>query len=100
MDSPRVRIVIADDDPVILREIATFLETRFAVVGRVTNGRELIETVEELAPALVVTDVSMPEMNGIEATLHIRRLYPHIPVIILSAHSDEIIRKAAPEVGA
>ncbi len=61
----RPRIVIADDDPRVLAEIGNFLGTDFDVVGHASNGRELLETVKRLNPALVVADLAMPEMDGL-----------------------------------
>ena len=69
----RPRIVIADDDPRVLAEIGNFLGTDFDVVGHASNGRELLETVKRLNPALVVADLAMPEMGGLEVQQRDRR---------------------------
>jgi two-component system NarL family response regulator len=96
----RVRIVIADDNSAVLNQLVAFLETRFHVVGRASNGLELLEAVRQFAPAVVVTDISMPEMNGLDATRQIKSMYPNIPVVILTAYSDDMIREAAMQAGA
>jgi len=96
----RVRIVIADDNPAVLQQLTTFLETRFHVVARAANGCELLEAVRQFKPALVITDISMPEMNGLEATRQIKSAYPNTPIIILTAHSDEALKEAAMQAGA
>jgi len=96
----RPRIVIADDDPRVLAEIANFLGADFDVVGHASNGRELIETVQRLNPALVVTDLAMPEMDGIEAAREITRTCCNVKVVILSGYSDEALVDAAFDAGA
>ena len=92
--------MIADDDPIALDEIGDLLETRFDVVGRAGNGRELVTAVRKLSPAVVVADMIMPEMNGIEAARQITKKYPKIKVVILSVHSDPAFVDAALEAGA
>ena len=96
----RVRIVIADDDPMSLDELGNLLEAQFDTVGRAENGKRLIECVHKLQPAVVVTDLSMPEMNGIEAARHITKAYPNVKVVILSVHCDPAFVEAAFEAGA
>ena len=96
----RVRIVIADDDPKSLDELGNLLETQFDLVGRAENGRKLIEAVDRLLPAVVVTDLSMPQTNGIEAAKHITKSHPNVKVVILSVHCDPAFVEAAFEAGA
>jgi DNA-binding NarL/FixJ family response regulator len=96
----RVRVVIADDDPLVLNEIARILETRFDVVKRVGNGRELVDVTSKLSPSVVVTDVTMPEMNGIEATRLITANHDGVKVVVLSVHDDPAIIESAYEAGA
>lgn len=96
----RVRIVIADDDPMSLDELGNLLDAQFETVGRAHNGRQLIECVQKLQPGVVVTDLSMPEMNGIEAARRITKAYPNVKVVILSIHSDPAFVEAAFEAGA
>ena len=96
----RPRLVIADDDPDILHVVARLLESRFEIVGRATNGRELVKAVRKLSPAVVVTDITMPELNGIEATRLIRKNCRGVRVVALSVHDDPAIIEAAFEAGA
>jgi DNA-binding NarL/FixJ family response regulator len=95
-----VRVVIADDEPVILDQIGMLLETDFDVVGRACNGRELVETAQRLSPSIVVADITMPEMNGIEATRRITKTNPKVKVVMLSVHSEQAIVEAAFAAGA
>jgi DNA-binding NarL/FixJ family response regulator len=96
----RVRIVIADDDPMILDQICLLLETQFDVVGRACNGRALLEMVKSLSPSVVVTDITMPELNGIEAARKISKTHPNMKIVMLSVHDDQFMIDAAFEAGA
>src|SRR5262245_32867272 len=78
----RTRVVIADDDPVLLDQIGLLLERQFDVVGRAGNGRELVETVERFSPSIVVADITMPELNGIEAARRITKKHPEVKVVM------------------
>ena len=96
----RVRIVIADDDPMSLDELGNLLQTEFDTVGRAANGKQLIECVHRFRPAVVVTDLSMPETNGIEAARQITKSHPNVKVVILSVHCDPAFVEAAFDAGA
>ena len=96
----RPRIVIADDDPGVLDEIGNLLGTTFDVVGRASNGRELLETVRRLNPAVVVADLAMPEVDGIKAAREITTTCCNVKVMILSGYTDESLVEAAFEAGA
>ena len=87
----RVRIVLADDHTVMRSGLKLLLEREsdFSVVGEAQDGREVVRVVEEQSPDVVVMDVAMPNLNGIEATTRILDAYPRTAVIILSMHSDE-----------
>lgn len=96
----RPRLVIADDHRLILDAFGFLIATVATVVGTATDGAELLRVVETTQPDLVVTDLSMPEMNGIEATRYLRAL-PHPPrVIVLTIHADPAIARSAFEAGA
>jgi DNA-binding NarL/FixJ family response regulator len=86
-----VRIVVADDHGVVRKGLRLILERHegFEVVGEAADGREVVRLAEELAPNLVIMDVGMPQLNGIDATSQIVRRNPRVGVIILSMHSDE-----------
>ena len=96
----RVRVVVADNDPIILDEIGRLLETRFDVVARDGNGRELVKKVPRLSPAVVVGGITMPEMNGIEAARWITKACPGVKVVMLSVHDDPTYIEEAFEAGA
>lgn len=95
-------VLIVDDNPVF-RKIVIELLTRdgdLEVCGEAENGREAIEKAQLLRPALIVTDLSMPHMNGLEETRILKQLMPAVPVIIYSAHVDSIVEKEALAAGA
>jgi len=99
-EKERSRVVIADDDAAILDWIGSLLELRFDVVGRAVNGRDLVEAVGTLLPSVVVTDITMPEMDGLEACRLITSKYFGVKVVVISVHNDPVIIQAAFEAGA
>jgi CheY-like chemotaxis protein len=102
-DRVPARTVIIVDDNAMIRRLLCDLFTRagdFDVCGQAENGREAIEKAQQLHPDLIVTDLSMPVMNGLEATRILKKLMPAVPVIIYTAHSDPFIEDAARSAGA
>jgi len=92
--------VIADDDPLVRDQIGSILETHFDVVARAENGRELLKLVEKHSPSVVVTDITMPEMDGIEASRRIAKKFPAVKVVVLSVHDDSAMVEGSFEAGA
>jgi DNA-binding NarL/FixJ family response regulator len=84
------KIVILDDHRVVIEGVKTALNERpeFEVVGEATDGVTAVEMVRSLKPDIVITDVSMPDMNGMEFTVEVRRMVPGIHVIVFSMYSD------------
>lgn len=90
-----VRILIVDDHDLMRRGIKALLQSHagWEVVGEAHTGREAVSKAEELKPDVVVLDISMPDLNGIEAARRIRKSAPNTEVLILSVHySDQLIR--------
>jgi DNA-binding NarL/FixJ family response regulator len=87
----RTTIVLADDHELVRESIASLLREvpDFEVVGQCANGRQLLELVERVRPDVAVVDVSMPELNGIEAARRLREISSRTRVIALSAYTDE-----------
>ncbi len=96
----RLRVVLADDHPQILALLQTLLEPDYHVVGTADNGRALLATAEVLRPDLILTDIDMPALNGIEAARELHRLLPDCRVILHSSHSEPEMIAAALEAGA
>lgn len=97
-----LKVVIADDHRLVRAGIRSLLEelTDVEVIGEANNGSELLELVEANQPDLVLTDIAMPEMNGLEAAAVIAAKYPYIKVIILSMYASEEYVWRAFEAGA
>ena len=88
---PPIRILLADDHSILREGLRMLLDrqTEFAVVGDACNGREAVEMAEACDPDVVIMDLAMPGLNGIEATRRITSRSPRTAVVILSMHSDE-----------
>jgi DNA-binding NarL/FixJ family response regulator len=88
---PPIRILLADDHSILREGLRMLLERQneFAVVGDASNGREAVEMAEACDPDVVIMDLAMPGLNGIEATRRITARNPRTAVVILSMHSDE-----------
>ena len=91
MDDIQIRILLADDHNIIRDGMRLLLERQagFSVVGEAADGREVVQLAQEQSPDVVVMDIAMPNMNGIEATRRIVERSPAIGVVILSMHYDE-----------
>lgn len=100
--SRKIRILLADDHSVVRQGFKMILSSQadMEVVGEAGNGREAVDLAEELQPDVIVMDVAMPELNGIEATRRLATSVPHTRVLALSMHKDstyvrEILRAGA-----
>jgi DNA-binding NarL/FixJ family response regulator len=102
VSSSPLRIVIVDDHGVVRRGVRALLETRpeWQVVGEGTNGRDAVELVRHLRPHVVVLDLSLPEMNGLEATRQIVKESPHTEVLVLTMHHSEQLAREVLQAGA
>lgn len=87
----RVRVLIVDDHAVLRQALRMLLESHdeIDVVGDVANGREAVQVAEELTPDVVLMDVVMPGLNGLDATRQIRKRCPNTRVLILSGYEEE-----------
>lgn len=98
----KLRIVLADDHTVMRSGLRLLLEREpdFSVVGEAQDGREVLRVVDEESPDVVVMDIAMPNLNGIDATCRIMDSRPRTAIIILSMHSDEAYVLRALKAGA
>jgi DNA-binding NarL/FixJ family response regulator len=96
------KILLADDHEVVRRGVRTLLNgpSDWDVCGEAENGQQAVEKVLELKPDLVILDVSMPVMNGIEAARRIHQSAPAVKIVIFSMHDSPQIAQQAAEAGA
>lgn len=96
----RARILLADDHALLLDAFRSLLEPAFLVVGAVTNGRALMDAAEKLKPDVIVADINMPQLNGLDALEGLKKQNPTVKLIFLTVNEDaetasEAIRRGA-----
>lgn len=86
-----ISVLIVEDHPVVRSGIRMLLteEGDIEVLAEASNGREALACLEKMSPDLLLLDISMPEVNGLEVTQHVREKYPTMPILILTMHEDE-----------
>jgi len=94
------RILLADDHAVVVQGLESLLKKSFDLVGVVHDGRALLDAAEKLRPDVIVTDISMPELNGLDAIREIRTRWPGMKVIVLTMHRDTQLAVEAFRAGA
>jgi DNA-binding NarL/FixJ family response regulator len=96
------QILIADDHGIVRKGLRTLLEHSRGceVCAEVSNGREAVEKARLLRPDIAILDITMPVLNGVEATRQIRKVSPHTEVLILSMHESDLLLKEGLEAGA
>lgn len=97
-----IRILIADDHQILRAGLRSLLNAapNFEVIGEATNGLEAIEATEKLQPDILLMDIAMPVMDGLEATRHISKRMPEVRILILTMHEDNAILKEIMNSGA
>lgn len=96
------RLLIADDHPLVRRGLQALLSTHegWEVCGEAETGSETVQKVKELRPEILITDISMPGMNGFDAIRQIHAFDPHIGILMLTMHDSERMLRGAMEAGA
>ena len=97
---PQRRVLVADDQPRILEMVAALLEEPFDVVGLVADGQAALEATLELEPDLLVLDISMPGMSGIEVAGELRKSASRTKIVFLTVHEDAQILASCLSAGA
>jgi two-component system response regulator NreC len=97
-----IATLIVDDDLTFRKTVRQLLERapEVSVVGEATDGEEAVQLAQELRPDVVLMDISMPRLDGLEATRRIKIQRPEMKVIVLTVHQEEAYRKTACEYGA
>ena len=91
MSAPPIRVLLVDDHVVVRRGLAALLASlgNFVVAGEAADGNEAVRAFGETRPDLIVMDLSMPRLNGLEATRQIHQSHPKVCILVLSMHDDE-----------
>ena len=98
-NTSHTRILIADDHVMFGEALRAYLERTFTVIGMVVDGRALLATAVRLRPDVIVTDVAMPLLNGLDAARRIREQLPNAKFVFLTMHDDVNLAAAAVELG-
>jgi DNA-binding NarL/FixJ family response regulator len=96
----RPRLLLADDHAVLLHALGAMLEPEFDIVGMVGDGRSLLELQEKLRPDLVLLDINMPVLNGLDAGRRLRQARPELKLVYLTMSLDPVLAGAALRMGA
>ncbi len=99
-DKTRPRLLIADDHTIFAEALKVFLERTYPVIGVVADGRALIEAAFTLAPDVIIIDVAMPVLNGLDAARKIKEHSPNFKFVFLTMRADPNLAAAALELGA
>lgn len=96
-----VRILVADDSQLMRRCLRTLLEQqdRWTVCGEASNGQEAIERAQQAAPDIIVLDFQMPKMNGLDVAREIRKMWPEIPILMVTLHMSPQLEDQAKKIG-
>lgn len=101
MSAPqRPRVLLADDHLLVAEALKSLLTPEFELVGVVEDGRKLVEAAGRLRPDVIVADVTMPHLNGIDALVRLREDGNQVPVVFLTMHRDVTFARRALEAGA
>jgi len=98
--SLRPRVLLADDHRLVAEGLGSMLSPEFEVVGVVEDGGALVEAARKFQPDLIVADISMPRLNGLEALTQLKKDQPHVKVVFLTRHPEAALARRAMESGA
>ena len=95
----RPRILVADDHSIVLAGVRNVVEQDFELVGCVGDGKSLVEAALKLRPDLVILDIGMPVLNGIDAAKQIRKVWPEVKLLFLTMHANRMYLREAMRAG-
>jgi len=96
----RTRVLLADDHPLTLEGLRTFLEPHLDNIGTATDGRAAVDAALRLKPDLIILDITMPLLNGIDAAIQIRKSLPGVKLLFVTMHVNPAYLEAALNAGA
>jgi DNA-binding NarL/FixJ family response regulator len=96
----RPRVLLADDHTIVTEGLKSILDPEFELVGTAEDGRALLAAAEELKPDVIVADITMPRLNGLDAVRALKKTNQHTKVVFLTMHSDPDLATEAFRVGA
>lgn len=96
----RARVLLADDHRMVTEGLKNLLADDFELVGAVEDGRALLAAAKKLRPDVIVADISMPQLNGIEALQQLKKHNPDVKVVFLTMHQDRAYARRALQAGA
>jgi DNA-binding NarL/FixJ family response regulator len=96
----RPRVLLADDHRMVAEGLKSLLTAEFELVAVVDDGRGLVEAAKKLRPEVIVTDITMPHLNGLDALVQLKRDHPSVKVVFLTMHHDVAYARRALESGA
>jgi len=96
----RISVLLADDHRIVAEGLRRLLEAEFKLVGVVEDGRALLTAAQELKPDVIISDISMPELNGVEALEELRKVNPDVKLVFLTMHHNTAYARRALDAGA
>ncbi len=96
-----VRILVADDNPAVRHYLRGLLELQstWRVCGEARTGREVLESVKENPPDMILLDFQMPDLNGLDVARRIAQMFPHIPILMVTIHLSQQLADEARKAG-
>jgi len=96
----RLRVLLADDHRIVAEGLRRLLEAEFELVGVVEDGRAMLAAAKELNPDVIISDITMPELNGVEALEELKKVDPDVKLVFLTMHHNTAYARRALEAGA
>ena len=96
----RIKVLLADDHRIVAEGLKRLLESEFELVGLVEDGRALLAAASELNPDVIISDISMPELNGVEALEELKKVNPDVRLVFLTMHHNIAYARRALDAGA
>jgi len=96
----RIKVLLADDHRIVAEGLRRLLETEFDLIGVVEDGRAMLTAARELKPDVIISDISMPELNGVEALEELKKVDPDVRLVFLTMHQNTAYARRALDAGA